>query len=170
MMMTTKRSAEAGFTLIEVLVTVLIMAVGLLGLAGLQLTALQYNHSAYMRSQATMLANDIADRMRANAVAERAGAYDVGTAAVDTDCNNNATGCTTSELAGNDLFEWNAALASDLPAGEGVVCLDATPDDGTGPAAANHACDGGGEIYAIKIWWQDDRSGTKQSFVTTFKP
>ena len=57
---------NAGFTLIEVLIAMLVLAVGLLGLAGLQATSLRNNQSAYNRSQATQLAYDIADRMRAN--------------------------------------------------------------------------------------------------------
>ncbi|MCX7101946.1 MAG: type IV pilus modification protein PilV, partial [Methylobacter sp.] len=56
----------AGFTLIEVLIAMLVLAVGLLGLAGLQATSLKSNQSAYNRSQATQLAYDLADRMRAN--------------------------------------------------------------------------------------------------------
>src|SRR5690606_3184429 len=57
---------ENGFTLIEVLVTVIVLAIGLLGLAALQFSGLRYTHSAYQRSQATILTNDIIDRMRVN--------------------------------------------------------------------------------------------------------
>ena len=57
---------NTGFTLIEVLIAMLVLAVGLLGLAGLQATSLKNNQSAYNRSQATQLAYDMADRMRAN--------------------------------------------------------------------------------------------------------
>ena len=57
---------NTGFTLIEVLIAMIILAVGLLGLAGLQATSLRNNQSAYNRSVATQLAYDIADRMRAN--------------------------------------------------------------------------------------------------------
>ncbi len=55
-----------GFTLIEVLVTMLVMAVGLLGIAALQFKGLQYSHDAYIRSQINFLAYDIADRIRLN--------------------------------------------------------------------------------------------------------
>ena len=56
-----------GFTLIEVLVALVVLAVGLLGLAALQVMSLKYNQTAYNRNQATVIANDLADRMRANA-------------------------------------------------------------------------------------------------------
>jgi len=55
-----------GFTLIEVLVSMIVLAIGLLGLAGLQMSSLRNNLSAYHRSQATQLAYDMADRMRTN--------------------------------------------------------------------------------------------------------
>src|SRR3546814_3969485 len=64
-----------GFGLIEVLVSMLILGVGILGMIGLQLNALQFNQTAAFRSHATFLAYDIADRMRANAPAALAGSY-----------------------------------------------------------------------------------------------
>ena len=67
---------QKGFTLLEVLVAVLVLAIGLLGLAGLQATSLRVNQSASMRSQATNLAYDMADRIRANRGAALAGSYD----------------------------------------------------------------------------------------------
>ena len=66
-----------GFTLIEILLAVVVLSGGLLGLAGLQLTGLKSNHSAYLRSQATILTLDIADRMRANRISAITGAYDI---------------------------------------------------------------------------------------------
>ena len=71
-----RRKIERGATLIEVLVAVVVLSIGLLGLAGLQVTSLQSNHSAYMRSQASLLAYDLADRMRAARSATEGGAYD----------------------------------------------------------------------------------------------
>jgi type IV pilus assembly protein PilV len=60
---------QRGFTLTEVLIAVLVLAVGLLGLAGLQLAGMKSNHSAYLRSQATIVAYDLLDRMRADPAA-----------------------------------------------------------------------------------------------------
>jgi type IV pilus assembly protein PilV len=67
---------QSGSTLLEVLVAVVILAFGLLGLAGLQATSVKSNHSAYLRSQASLLAYDMADRMRATRSAAEAGRYD----------------------------------------------------------------------------------------------
>ncbi|HZE18056.1 MAG TPA: type IV pilus modification protein PilV, partial [Mycobacterium sp.] len=60
------RRQQAGVGLMEVLITVLVLSIGLLGLAGLQATGLRNNHGSLLRTQATMLAADMADRIRAN--------------------------------------------------------------------------------------------------------
>ena len=161
------KKLQHGTTLIEVLVSLLILAFGLLGMAGLQTVSLRNNQSAYFRTQATMFANDMVERMRANIIAVDSGGYDdvVGTA---TPACLSVAGCTPTQMAAQDVDEWEDAVIAALPSGTSVVCLDATANDGT---AAAHACDGLGTIYAIKIWWDDDRDGTaEQRFVLSFQP
>ncbi|WP_206606719.1 type IV pilus modification protein PilV [Steroidobacter cummioxidans] len=68
---------QRGFTLVEILVTVVLISVGLLGVAALQLTTLRGNQDAYVRSQASVLAGDILDRMRVNPFDFRANGYSV---------------------------------------------------------------------------------------------
>jgi len=148
---------QSGFTLIEVLVAVIVLSIGLVGVAGLQVVSLKNNQSAFMRSQASALAYDLADRMRANVPGANAAMYDPDAAAATANCKT-ATGCTTQEMAQNDLFEWDAAIATYLPEGQGFVCIDSTPNDGTD--SADPQCDGTGTLFAIKIWWDDDRDGT----------
>jgi type IV pilus assembly protein PilV len=151
-----------GFTLIEVLIAVVILALGLLGLAGLQSTSLRNNQSAYFRSQATQLAYDISDRVRANSL----GNYDNQ---AETNSNCLADTCTPAQMAGYDLSQWNNQLRNQLPSGEGVVCKDRTPTDGNSKTA--HNCDGQGDTYAVKIWWDDDHDGAAtQRFVMSFQP
>jgi type IV pilus assembly protein PilV len=147
---------QRGFTLIEVLVAALVLAIGLIGVAGLQAVSLRANQSALMRSQATALAYDLADRMRANVPAASIGSYDPATASVTTGCTSNS-GCAPTSLAQNDLSEWSDLIADHLPAGEGFVCIDSTPDDGTG--FGDPQCDGNGSEFAIKLWWDEDRDG-----------
>lgn len=103
---------QAGFTLIEVLVTLLILSVGLIGLAALQAKSLQYNQGSYLRSQANILAYDIIDRMRINRKRAQEGAYNL---ALD------AATPSGSELHQVDLHEWIGLLSSTLPAGDGQV-------------------------------------------------
>ena len=158
----------AGFTLLEVMVALIVLAVGLLGMAGLQALGMRYGQSAYLRSQATALAYDLADRVRANPAAFVLATYNTGTAAQKTACLTTA-GCSAADMAVHDLFEWNTALTNLLPLGrvlpsgevQGVVCVDSTPSDGT-PAAT--ACDNTGSTYVIKLWWDDQRTGSSSTF------
>lgn len=166
---TSPTQGESGFTLLEVLVAVVILSIGLLGLAGLQATSLRNNQDALTRSHEALLAYDMIDRMRANIPGVNAGDYHLPTSTQDTDCTT-TTGCTPDEMADHDYFEWLATIAAELPAGEGVVCVDSTPGDGTD--AANPACDNSGNLFAIKLWWDDDRDSAtaKQRFTTSFQP
>lgn len=154
---------SVGFTLIEVLIAMVVLAVGLLGLAALQATSLRNNQSAYFRSQATQLAYDIADRVRANPT----GNYNNQAASAD-NCVTNA--CTPAQMAGYDLAQWNAQLANQLPMGVGIICIDSTPTDGTSNTA--HQCDNVVDApYAVKIWWDDNRQGAaNQKFTMSFQP
>lgn len=173
---------QSGFTLLEILVAVLVLAIGLLGLAGLQTFGLHSNHSAKLRTQATLLAYDMTDRMRANRAGYEGGFYNLPPAA-DHHCVWNGSlpdQCTPQQLAEHDAMEWNTAIAQALPQGVGVVCLDSTPDDG-GDAngngtveASEYACDGGGSLYAVKVWWVDEFDGSGnpviKRFATGFQP
>jgi type IV pilus assembly protein PilV len=105
-----------GFSLVELMVAILVVAIGLLGLAGLQVTGLSSNHNAYLGTQATLLAQDMADRMRANA--QGLASY-TGTAA-SSSCG---TSCTPAQMAGNDLVQWNQTLAAQLPGGTGAISV-----------------------------------------------
>lgn len=123
-------TCERGFSLIEVLVALLVLSIGLLGLAALQTTSLKYNTDSYTRTQATLLAYDIADRMRSNLVGVSAGNYDVSAttaaskiaaynsckgSASGCGCNLTGANCTTSNLATYDLGKWYERLAAVLP-------------------------------------------------------
>lgn len=156
-----------GFTLIEALIALVVLSIGLLGLANLQAIGLRQNNTAYQRSQATLQAYDMADRMRANLTAVSGGYYNNPTGSTHPECSS-AAGCTTAQMAEQDFYEWNLANARLLPDGTGVVCIDGTPNDGT-PAAP--ACDNSGQTYAIKVWADEDRDGAADApFVWSFQP
>jgi type IV pilus assembly protein PilV len=172
-----RRGHTTGFTMLEVLISIIVIAFGLLGIAGLQAYALKNNHSASLRLTATMLAADMADRMRANYPAYANGDYNKSAlSAYNTkvDACGQVEGCTSAQLAQNDLYEWSQRIAERLPNGSGIVCLDSTPNDGATSALPD--CDGSGTVlYAVKIWWTDDRTlggttGTPQRFWTAFNP
>jgi type IV pilus assembly protein PilV len=148
-----------GFTLIEVLIAMIILAGGLLGLAGLQATGLSNNQSAYNRSQATQLAYDITDRMRANPgmVANYLTAFMMPSAASCTtnntpctDCARTTNPCTPAQLAVKDLYDWNRDLASTLPKGTGTITVS-------------------GVVYTVTVNWDDDKSGTADASDPNFQ-
>jgi len=165
----------AGFALLEVLITLVVNSVGLLGLAALLLTGMRFNHGAYLHSQATMLAYDMADRMRADMTAVAAGNYNntSGSTGTQTGGCTTTSGCSTSQMAANDNYEWNQNLSTLLPSGQGVACLDSTPNDSQPGDADFPKCDNSGDVYAIKIWWDNARTGDNTNYqrvVMSFKP
>jgi type IV pilus assembly protein PilV len=103
---------QAGITLVEVLVTLLLVSTGLLGMVALQLSTTQNTNSAAQRFEATQLARDILERMRANRAAAMLGHYNVALGG----------GSAAGGLAKEDVDEWKAALAR-LPGGDGAVAV-----------------------------------------------
>jgi type IV pilus assembly protein PilV len=107
-----------GFGLIEVLVAVLILSIGLLGLASLQTNGMRFNHTSYLRTQATVLAYDIVDAMRAN----RGTAAKSETALGGAYQTNYTDGVPTgSSIAEADLRNWKTLLTTLLPTGRGQI-------------------------------------------------
>lgn len=121
-----KRVVQTGVTLIEVLVSVLILAVGLLGLAALLGNAMQSNQHAQARTQAVFLAGDMMERMRANRT--NSGAYSLAEmdATSTPDCNSAWVPAATGSIAENDISEWQNSLRCYLPDGNGSVQVNAT--------------------------------------------
>ena len=156
------RGRQRGFTMLEVLISIVVIAFGMLGVAGLQAFALKNSQGASYRSVATVLATDLIDRMRANPVGSTNGLYASGAvqgaSTATADCLT-PTGCDAVALAAHDLAEWQALIAAALPAGVGYLCQDATPNDGTGPG--DPQCSGTG-AYVVKIWWIDDRTAANK--------
>lgn len=107
---------QRGVGLIEVLVTVLILATSLLAMGALQSRSLQFNHSAYLRSQANILAYDILDRMRINNPEDNLGSYER-----DLDDDKPGAG---GNLAQKDLNEWLTSVGQNLPGGRGGIDCD----------------------------------------------
>ncbi|NNM80051.1 MAG: type IV pilus modification protein PilV [Gallionella sp.] len=115
---------QQGFSMLEILITLVIVATALLGTAGLQAHALKTNMGGQFRNQAVFLSADIAERMEANKVqAVLAGGYALAAGAAipaaSTACNTGP--CTPAQLAQYDLANWQAAIAAVLPQGTGVI-------------------------------------------------
>ncbi len=110
---------QNGFSMLEVLVTMMIVSFGLLGIAGIIANGLKANSSSYARSQASWFANDIIDSMRANRVTAELPAKPY-------DLLPTASAPSGTTVASTDLSNWRAALASALPSGTGGVAVDTT--------------------------------------------
>ncbi|HET7314741.1 type IV pilus modification protein PilV [Salinisphaera sp.] len=149
-MSTTKtihQHGQHGFTLLEVLVTVIVISIGLLGLLGLQSEALVSTQISRARSQATLAADSMADRIRANPAGSAVNAYDrddgngAGSGqSTPADCT--ASSCTPTQMAAFDFAEWQQRLDQSLPGGSGTVAC--TSNDGTECIE-----------YVITVTWQE---------------
>jgi type IV pilus assembly protein PilV len=138
-----------GLTLIEVMVTLVVISMGLLGVAALQIRTLRHNYDALMRSHASALADDIADRMRANSAAVRPAS---GQSKYETKFDASSISSDDTSRAMRDLSEWKAAISARLPSGEGEVVV--AEDTG---------------LVTIRVRWgerNDDPDAEKISFTT----
>lgn len=149
---------QKGFTLIEMLVAVVILSIGLLGLAGLQARSLQFNSSSAQRSQATILAYDMIDRMRANKDQAVAGAYDLDLATGPSGTINCETGtCVTADLANYDRNQWLCLLGNwDAEAACGNFGIQGLLLEGDGKIT--RVVNAGMTVVTVTIRWTDDRS------------
>jgi len=130
--------AMQGFSLIEVLVSVVVLSIGLLGLAALQVSGLRVGQSSFYRAQAAQFATDMADRLRANAGEARTCDIAMG----------DATPSSPANTCERDLAEWRSRLRT-LPGGNGAVAID---------VAAS--------LVTVTVQWDDSRGGgaTDQTF------
>ncbi len=116
-MISSAMKIQRGFSMIEVLITLVILAFGLLGLAGLQSVGLKNSHASTGRSFVTVMAYDIVDRMRSNCKNALDGDYNLALA--------DSTPSTTTTMANRDLKEWRDALAAAVRSGTGSVSVNA---------------------------------------------
>ena len=155
-----RRWRPQGLALMEALVAVLLLSACALAYAALQMRGLAAGHSAMWRSKATLLAYEMADRMRANRAAVASGQYNSLTAPQGPAACGGDSACTPAGMAQLDFAQWSATLGRELPAGSGVVCLDASPDDG---AAASPGCSGSGGMLAVKVFWSERGQGARRA-------
>lgn len=135
-------SQSNGFTMIELLISMFVVAVGVLGVAALQLTTLANLQLSQQYGVAAMLADEMAERMTANPVAARDNEYD-HTAAPKKIKDCAAKTCSSKEMAEYDQAEWQEEIAASLYAGAGSVDEDGTTN-----------------TFVITVFWDEDYSGS----------
>lgn len=124
---------QKGIGFIELLVTLVLISISMLGLLAVQARALDLNNQAYLRSQAVSFAYDMAERIRLNSELALAGSYNVQQADVP------ANTCPVNPLTASDTCHWLTQLSVTLPAGDGSVSLD-------------------GSDITISVFWTEDRA------------
>jgi type IV pilus assembly protein PilV len=138
---TTVRHSK-GFSLVEVLIALIVMSVGMLGIAGLYVQSMQAGRTSMLRHHAVTLAGDIADRIRAN---PKAGAAYAEAQGADYACSTTGAVCSAAEMAAHDIFQWQAQALDYLPAlGDGSQQVVVTFDAGTAPPS-----------YRISVRWDE---------------
>ncbi|GAC1408903.1 MAG: type IV pilus modification protein PilV [Burkholderiaceae bacterium] len=135
----------AGFALIEVLIALLIMAIGMLGLAGMLVIGNKANSSSYLKQQAIQSAYDIVDRMRANKAQAVLGAYNQMPSPTGApDCNTAL--CSADEIASYDLSYWFYTDLAQLPGGTGSI---------------TSATAGSNTLVTVTVQWDDKPAQAK---------
>lgn len=128
---------QAGTGLVEVLVSLLVIAIGILGMAGVHSQTLQYNQSSYVQSQATFLASGMLDRIEVNrALAKSGNNYQVGlTEQQFSQCQQSdypggceSGSCDPQALAAYDILQWKFQLACQLPGSQGSITYQDSGD------------------------------------------
>jgi len=136
---------QRGFSLVEVLIALVIMSVGMLGIAGLYVQSMQAGRTSMLRHHAVTLAGDVADRIRAN---PRAGIAYEGPG-VDGTCVSGVVDCDEVTMAGHDIMLWEQQADDTMPAGDVEIIFD---DSGNPP------------LYTINITWSEPGANTPPTY------
>lgn len=143
---------QRGFSLVEVLIALVIMSVGMLGIAGLYVQSMQAGRTSMFRHHAVTLGGDVADRIRANPRAAAGYASAIGAGGADNGCIDGIISCTPAQMAAQDILSWKAQAGETLPGGDVAVTFTAAV--GTTPPS-----------YVITVSWTEP--GETPSYIIT---
>jgi len=157
-------NTASGFSLVEVLVSIVVLSFGLLGMVGMQAASLRSNREARLQSSAVVLVRELAETIRGNKVEgvkptatnPYVGTFSSPMAATTTSyCLSVATGTTactnTADIANAEMTEWLARVDAEMPGSRVAICFDSAPFDSSG--MPRWACDGAGGVMVIKMGW-----------------
>lgn len=151
--------AVAGFSMIEILVAVLVLSVGILAAAMLQLKGLQYASESSYQTQAAYIAQKVVDRIRSDSVNPAQTYEDIECYAASGGvvCNKAGTAinAATTDINERDILEWGDMITKTLPSGRLRVCHGAV----TTNAAGSFDCDDNGDVWLVIVMWDGGRSG-----------
>jgi len=140
-----RKLRQTGFSLLEVMIAIVILSVGVLGIAALQTTSSVLTESSVHRSQAAALAIEIVERMRVNATEAKAGSYNISVLPTLTrNCTGPSKDCSTAEMKDHDLRVWSGRVTALLPSG--TATINSSADNGIDPVD-----------ITVTIQWDDSR-------------
>jgi len=142
---------QGGFSLIEVMVTLVVLGIGMLGLAALQITGMRVNDGALMRTRAVTAATDLADRVRA-----QPDAFKVG---VHSGVSLSAGACASPPECADPVTCWRKDFCSRYQATDGPQALPPPSDGNTAEVDCSNAGGCGNGNCSITIRWSDERAG-----------
>lgn len=171
----------AGFSLVEILISIIVLSFGLLGMVGMQAAALQANRESRIQSSAVRLARELGELMRSNkevGIASTSNPYlidydnpaasPVAVPSATTNCfTGDCSSATKVELAEFEVRDWLTRLNADLPGGKVKVCFDSTPFDSSG--IPQWACSNSGGLAVIKIGWTKASTNRTDTGAAAFK-
>ncbi|MFZ6774459.1 type IV pilus modification protein PilV [Undibacterium sp. SXout7W] len=159
-------SQTQGFSLIEVLIAIFVVALGVIGAAGLQLTSIRTSQQSSFKSVAVQLANELADKMRSNdAQMKLSDSSNLflkinynssvdATPSAPTLCYTSAANCTAADIANADIYEWLMRVKNTLPGGRVLVCRDSAPYDNVQKSLTWTCTPDANAGLTIKIGWK----------------
>lgn len=146
------RHRQQGVTLLEVLVSILVLSFGLMGLLGFVINGLKMTSSSHYRTIASEQVASIADMINTSQYLAASYVFTTSTSTLTASCLT-STGCAGSatDMPSSEYYLWLANVAALLPNGLGIVCSDSTPGDGD---RSDFACDGLGRL-SVKVCWNE---------------
>ena len=142
----------SGSSLLEVLVTMVILSIGLLGYAGMQLSSMRSTEMGRMRSEVIALASDISDRLKANHDEALQGSYDGNLAEkIPAQPGCSAQACSPQEISRHDMSSWYQRLST-LPAGSGAIAKTGISINGIDST-----------LMTISVCWSEKRDAVQDS-------
>lgn len=171
-------ASQRGTSLIEVMMALLVFSIGLIGLAGLMVMASRSSHAAYLRTQVTFLASNMANRMGANSTGVWKGNYnssDYPLVVADDDCADGAA-CNSEALAAHDQKLWSSQLKTFLPNPKATIQCDGSKSVGVDSIDLNRRPPYGGNCMMTVSWSEqgtgdeNHRGNVVQTFAWEFQP
>lgn len=135
-----------GFTLIEILVSMVIVAIGLLGLGAIQIMSLKDNQDAYLYTQATSLTYEMTDRIRANSAAWQTSTVPSAASDCTDNCNSGAKSCDSATMASYDFCAWKSKAAAQIGNGVSATIVKS-------PVTDSNVCKGTAAKLCVRLSW-----------------